>query len=795
METKIKLALAIIVKPTDEEAELLKRVLNYTMPHVDSTFITLTGKNEKVEEVCKIYGVNLSYYKWDYSFANARNYNFSQVSKDYDYILWMDCDDLFRGIENLKPIIEKNQDCDGFTMNYLYWFDENRNPVVVHIKTQVVKNDGCVSWAGDLHEDFKQNRQLKVKFIQGVERLHLSDQKRFDDNKQRNLEIAEKIVKKIPNDPHSYWNLANAQKAVGKGEAIETFDKFLEMSHSEDEKYIALLRMAEIYLSKGDYSRALDTVKYAIGTKPEYPDAYHLKGHIYFEMKDWFNARDSYLLGLKQKPPRYQIIVYNPRDYDYYPLKALAKTYFNLNLPSLAYNALKLVLKVVPEDKETLNLVKVIKKESTKFNKVLKEVEVIKDIRDENQLREKLDSLPNEIKSHPTICQIRNLNFVKKYSSGRDIVFYCGMTSEEWNPEISKVKGIGGSEEAIINLAKGLSIKGWNVEVYNSCGFEEKVFDGVKYKPFWMWNFRDKQDIVVIWRSPKPLDYNINADKIYIDLHDTVSEQEFTEERLSKIEKIMVKSKAHRNLFPNIEDDKFMIIPNGVDLSLFNQEIERDPYYIVNFSSPDRSLSACIDILKEVRKRVSKDIRSKIKFGWFYGWQVFDVSRISAEEQKWAKEIKEKFEECKKEGWVIGGKRINHQQVAIENLKAGALLYPSEFYEIDWIGGSKAQIAGCLPITSNFASIGEKVKFGIKIPSKKTIDDWDKDILCDFSVKDNKEMYINAVIDYLNHVYDYQQERLNMQEWAKNKFNLGNIVDEWDGVFKASKIIKSYATI
>jgi tetratricopeptide (TPR) repeat protein len=787
----MKIALCLILKPSDQEAEFLKRALEYTAKYVDGIFITITGKNKKVERVAKLYGAKVSYFKWDYSFANARNYNFKQVPKEYDYIMWMDADDVFRGLENLKKIVEHNLDCDGFTTNYLYWFDQYNNPVVVHLKTQIVKNDGCVSWVGELHEDFKQNRQLKIKFIQGIERLHLSGEERFEENKKRNLEIAAKMVKRQKNDPRVYWNLGNSQKALGKKDAIKTFEKFIEMSNSDEEKYIALLRLAEIYFGNKDFSKALETIKIAIGTKPEYPDAYHLRGHIYFEMKDYVNARDSYILGLKQKPPIYSIIVFNPRDYDYSPLKALAKTYFQMNLPNMAYETLKFVLKIMPEDKDTQNLVNLIKKENTKFNKVINEIEKLKGIKDKEKLKTKLDSLPLEIQSHPAICQIRNLNFVKTQSTGKDVVFYCGMTGEQWNPEIAKQKGIGGSEEAVINLAKGLVKKGWNVEVYNSCGHKEKEYDGVKYKPSWMWNYRDKQDVCIIWRSPKPVDYDINATKIYVDLHDTIMEGEFTEKRLEKIDKIMVKSKAHRDLYPNIPDNKFLIIPNGVDLSLFDKPVKRNPYYVVNFSSPDRGLSACLDIISEVRKRAKKSIRDKIKFGWFYGWSVFDIVRTSSKEQQWAQEIKDRFEKAKKEGWAVGGDRINHQQVALQNLEAGVLLYPSEFYEIDWIGGSKAQIAGCVPITSNFAAIGEKVKFGIKIASKKTIDNWDKDILCDFSVKDKKEMYVNALLDYFDNVDKFDREE--MSEWAKSKFNVESIIDQWDIELKSLK--KIYATV
>ncbi len=787
MSQKTKIALAIIVKPTDEEAALLARALSKTAKHVDGIFITQTGldRHAKIEEVCDLYGATLSTFEWDYNFSHARNFNFKQVPKEYTHIIWMDADDIFRGIENLKKIIEFNPDTDIFTMNYLYWFDEFKNPTVVHLKTQIVKNNGCVEWAGELHEDFKKLRELKnPRFIKTIDRLHLSDQSRFESNTQRNLEIATKTAAANPKDPRNYWNLGNAQKAAMKlKEAIESFDKFLGMSRSDDEKYIVMLRMAEIYLQSRDFEMAMNTVKMAIGTKPEYPDAYHLKGHILFEMKDFMGAKDSYTFGLKQKTPVFDIIVYNPRDYDYYPLKALAKTYFNLNMPTAAYTCLKSCLEIMPGDKETADMCKVLKKESDLFEKIVKAVDKLADVKDLKILKKKLDAMPLDMQSHPAIVKIRNQNFIKQSSSGHDIVFYCGMTGEEWNPKTAKEKGIGGSEEAIINLARGLAKKGWSVTVYNSCGSKEQKYEGVIYRPFWQWNYKDKQDVTVVWRHPKALDYGINSTKVYVDMHDVINPAEFTPERLAKIAKVMVKSKAHRALFMNIPDEQIAIMPNGVDLSLFENPPARDPYYIVNFSSPDRSLSAAMDIFISAKARVAPEIAKRMTFGWFYGWNVFDVSRTTAEERKWAEAIKARFAELKKSGVAIGGDRINHLDVARQNMKAGALLYPSEFYEIDWIGGSKTQIAGAPPITTSFAAQGEKAKFGVTIPASKNIDNWDLDVVCDFSEQDiiKKEMFINALVDYLENAesIEMDKKRKDMAAWARQEFNLDRVVDFW----------------
>lgn len=781
---KVKLALAMIVKASDDEADLLSRALNTIADHVDGIFITITGKNDRVDEVARMYGAKVSYFKWVNDFAAARNFNFKQVPKDFTHILWQDADDVIRGAEKLKRIVRDNPDVDAFGMTYLYAFDENKNPVIVHLKTQIVKNDDCVEWAGELHEDFKQNREMTTKAILGVERLHLTDDKRAGDASKRNLEIAIEQAKKHPNDPRVFWNLGNSYKGVGKNkEAMENFDKFLATSRSEDEKYIALIRMAEILMQEKEYAKALESAKMAIGTKPEYPDAYYTRGNVFFEMKDWASAKESYTLGLKKKPPIYEIIVYNPRDYDYIPLKNLARIYFNMNMPTAALTCLEKALEVMPSDKDTKNLIELMRGEAKKLEDAAKAIDELAKTKTLEELKVAMDALPDEVKAHPAICSIRNQKFVKTSSSGHDIAFYCGPTSEEWDPGTAKEKGIGGSEEAIINLSKGLAKRGWKVTVYNSCGFKEKEFDGVIWRPFWMWNYNDKQDVVVIWRSPRPTEYPINAKKIYVDLHDAIGPGEFNEARLKKITKIMVKSKAHRDLFPSVPDDKFFIAPNGVDLTLFDEakNPERDPYLIANFSSPDRSLSATMDIFEEAYKRAPGEIRKKMKLMWHYGWGLFDTIRTSAQEKEWGDGVKGRFEALKKKGIAVGGDRINHGEVARANLKAGCMLYPSEFYEIDWIGGSKAQIGGMWPITTSFAAIGEKIQFGVKIKSEKTIENWSDIAGCDYSLKDpaKKEIFVQALLDYLERAGDLDKEREEMSKWARAKFDIEKIVDLW----------------
>jgi len=773
-----KIALALIVKGTDEEAVLLDQCLESVRPYVDAIYVTVTSNesdrhiNQKVANIAiNKYGAFISGFKWVNDFSKARNFNFSQVPKDYDYILWCDADDIFRGLEDLKPIIEANPTVDAFGFNYLYAFDDEMNPVVVHKKTQVIKNDGCMTWVNRIHEDLKENRAVSVKFIDSIERIHTADEKHNAESAIRNLEISKLDVIDRGNDPTSHFNLANSNFQVGNyKEARDEYLKFLETSESKDEKYIVYQRLSSAEFCLGNRSKTIEYLQMAIGLFPGYPEAYIELGIRYLDYNLLDEAEEMLLRGLVMKPQMDKMIVYNPRDYDYKPMHALAKVYLNKSRPDLALVMLKGCIKLYPNREDLKALASGMAEEVKRLEKVLEACERIKGYGDDKEkVLFEINKLDHDLQSHPMICKIKNLFVIKEESSGKDIAYYCGQTSHEWNPEMAKTKGIGGSEEAVINLAKQWKDMGYNVTVYNTCGPVPMTCDGVEYKPFWHFNAKDKFDHIIFWRTPRYADVDMNTDNIYVDLHDVIPEGEFTEKRLKKIKKIFVKTKAHRVLFPNIPDEKFAIIPNGQDFDLFSQKVKKDPYLLVNTSSPERSM----DVLPKLFKRVKEQV-PEARLKWAYGFDIFDNAH---KENKTMMEWKDK---CLKEMEEVGIEnmgRLSQAECAKLYLEGRILAYPSEFYEIDCISVKKAQACGCKPITTDFAAFDESVQYGVKVHSNKNTENWSKPYQFSFGLDDPKaqDEWVEAVVKELK---TPMKEEKKMKSWTK-KFAWPLIAEQW----------------
>jgi hypothetical protein len=134
---------------------------------------------------------------------------------------------------------------------------------------------------------------------------------------------------------------------------------------------------------------------------------------------------------------------------------------------------------------------------------------------------------------------------------------------EKWGPK-SLETGIGGSETAVLELAKEWAKDGYKVTVFNDCGDEEGEHDGVKFVPYYKFNWNDNFNILILWRNPGLLDGEIKAKKIYMDLHDVASQTDWTPERMEKVDKVFFKSKYHRNNLPDLPQEKAIIVSNGI---------------------------------------------------------------------------------------------------------------------------------------------------------------------------------------------------------------------------------------
>lgn len=301
-----------------------------------------------------------------------------------------------------------------------------------------------------------------------------------------------------------------------------------------------------------------------------------------------------------------------------------------------------------------------------------------------NILKSKLISLQQKITS--------------KVWQEKSIVYYTGHTDYQWTPESLKT-GIGGSESAIINLAREWVKSGYQVSVYNNCGDREGLYEGVQYFHYSRFNKYDTFDTLIIWRYPWRLYPKTKAKRIFLDLHEVLQPEQVVTEKLNKFDKIFVKSQYHRSLLPQISGDKIKIITNGFDLNYLNyNNFPKDFYKIIYASNYVRGLEKMLlygwPIIKKEVPQAHLDI--------YYGWQDHDDSK--KELRLW----KEKMIELMNQPGVTEWGRIGVEELIKEKARSVIHYYGCTFQEIDCISVRESAAVGCVPVTTDYAALSEK---------------------------------------------------------------------------------------
>ena len=771
----MNLGFGVIVR--NSEHEILSRLLK-TVKGVDNIYITVCSPEQddpcdEIKALAEEHKAQLSTFKWVNDFSAARNFNMSQC-KD-DWYVWGDSDDEIDGLEKAKGKLEKLNPTIRFVLcPYNYSFTPNGTVSTKHPKERFIRNDGMHKWKGRLHESCVSDIKTDGTEWDDIFWNHRTTEERSTESYLRNVQIIEDEIadqlKEGKVDPRTAFNLGQSYAGVaqrtGKNEDWErtamAFVKYLQMKPEWDEQiYMAWKYLAICYMRLERNFEALDALFVCLRVKPQYSETYGLLGSIYEAMGDDDKAEAWHVLNLvSNEPNKYA----DDKVQRVMPsLYALASIASKRGKFKDAKDFMLFAHKLVGDKDEYVNgmleEIGKIEKLTEESQAIVKELDKIEGKEERMKAWKALDQ---QHKSHPAIVNWRRVNLFKEKSSGKEISIFCGMSLETWTPESEKT-GIGGSEEAVINLSKELVNLGWGVNVYGTHGPEAKEYDGVWYRPWWEWSPDEPTDIFISWRDPTIFDYRINAKKTYCWLHDVMDEKYFTAARLERIGKIMVLSKYHRDIFPNIPDDKFFLTGNGIKASHFDLELERKPHQILYTSAPDRGLECLLSLWPQIREKVPD-----AELYWAYGWKTYDNIHKNNPQMM---AYKRKIVAMLRQDGVHELGRIGHEELAKLMQSSGVWAYPTEFTEIFCITAVKMQAAGCFPVCTTVAAIGEDqiVKFGKKL--------------------DVPDMYTNeaAQQEFISEVAkacDSTEDRSEMRKWAKETWDWSNTAKGWDSEFK-----------
>ena len=651
----------------------------------DALYLTDTGSIDNTVELAKELGWNVSHFEWIYDFAAARNHSFSQAKEDF--VMWMDLDDILTGRE---AFIKWRNTAMEFATYHLATYDyahtAEGKPAVSFARERVVKNRFPSVWNHFLHEGIPPVPGDRMAMIPS-NAWKISHQRTTEDlakDKGRNITIFEKYFasgKKLDTRMKFYYGkelfeIQRPEEAVeplldaAASADCQPHDRLLSIQYA----VFSMMAMASMLNPANETAKAkadkclVDAIKVAqqgLAIDSNRAEFWTSIGDAYVRLNKVKDAIPYFAAATKCEPSGLPGQTFSAPIFSFaetstvYPRNQMIRCYFNLGNIEKARQIAEEANAHFP-NVETTNLL----------------AEIVK-----------LSDLSVGYKN-ATECE--------------DIVFTCppaGMF--EWDEEVYKKKGMGGSETACIEMAKNIKAKtGRNVIIFNNRSSKLVASSGVEYRPATEVNeymAKHKPKVHIAWR------HNLKCTdaKTYLWCHDLYTPGV---ESQQNFDKHICLSKFHKDYvvaMQGLSEDKVWISRNGIVPERFEKKhlIKKNPMKLVYPSSPDRGLDKLIVMLDRVREK------HPIELHVFYGFDNLYKSGpdMSALADRLRKMISER-------PWITYHGNTEQRELTDHLMEASLWVHPANFIESFCITAIETICAGTYPITRTLGALKDTLK-------------------------------------------------------------------------------------
>lgn len=348
------IAVAIIVR--DGEGTI-KDCIESFGKYVDFLSIVDTGSKDKTEEVihqtCKKLNLQyiLNHFEWIDDFSAARNYGFSFIPPEYEWVLWLDADDVVENGEKIKDLLKNTPpSINAIWLPYFYSFDDMGNCTTLFDRERILRTSAGWIWRSRLHEtvapltqgNFARNEEISIIH------KHMTE---GGPRSERNFKLLNMMLKENPEDRRT-WMYLGFQNFAGQHweEACEWFLKFAEKDDVVPiEKYQCLTYSGRAFREMRKYKEAINSDLVAVGLFPDWADGYIGLSLSHVAIGDWAKAISWGETAKTKKPPD-RLIFVNPLDYTYNLNVALSGAYIGTKEFQTALNCVHQALLVRPGD-------------------------------------------------------------------------------------------------------------------------------------------------------------------------------------------------------------------------------------------------------------------------------------------------------------------------------------------------------------------------------------------------------------------------------------------------------------
>ena len=710
------------------------------------------------EHTCDYHGT-----VWAQHFANARTESFRYLDPKLDWWMWMDSDDVLGNGEALPELLAK---CDpryvAIWLPYIYSTIEGRSNTEFHreriLRTRALRGNEWTpqgwQWRYRVHEVIAPIPDGPMFGNNTVQIIHQEGVHKTDSSAKRNLLLLEIDLEENPADSRAIFYMGNQYFAMAQWEhAAHWYERLLDLRHGNTyERWQSAIYLSMAYERLGNLEQATNAAFVALDEAPWHAEPYFRLAAINLAAGRWDHVEHWTDLGrTKTKEPPF-FVFKNKLDYSFNNRICLADALSQLGRIDEAETELKAALEVLPDQ----NVERALKAYAAQRETIDKANAFIGGVRAGLQgtaLFDLYQTLPEDVRALQPVRQtVMPALLSSRPNTQPSIVFWCGRSVEEWAPPKLNETGVGGSETAVIEVARKFAKDGWRVDVYNGAGRYEGVYDGVGY-----WDperyLEQKQHVFVSWRQAV-VPANPESIGSVLWCHDLNYGPDATEAIrgwATGNRRVVGVSAWHAKMlqqYYGLEEDHVGYVPNGIDLDRFAGRVAKVPMRCVYASSADRGLLRLLSLWPKIR---TAEPQAELHVA--YGWDTID--RMIALGRRDLIGFKEHAQRMlsETEGIVWHG-RLPQNELAELYQSAYCWAYPTSFLEVSCISAMEAMAGGAVPVTSTAGALKETIgDAGVLVPGVPESRTW-------------TETYSNILLGMLTNPVERERLRLKGFERA-----------------------------
>lgn len=351
----IRLSLCMIVK---NEEDSIEQCLKSVVDTVDEMIIVDTGSTDRTIDICRHFGAKIENFKWNGSFADARNYSIEKATGDW--ILWMDADEELDETDRAK-IREGNHfaDYDLITLHLVNYYgeevDQHKSTDMAH--PRLFRNNG-LRFKNKMHEslDYSHISKERIGYLE-VKIHHYGYMDPIMKKKGKTGRNLKMLMQQIKDRENEYW--AHYYIALEYYNHKE-YTKAMEHTNASILSFLqnGVLPPSMVYklkysilISTGCFDGALQGIDRVLLLYPDYVDVHFFKGVILFHLGQYEESVKSFdtCLELGEENLNY-LILKGTGSFQALYYKGLCQQ--KLDQKEDAVTSLVRALKVEPEYKE-----------------------------------------------------------------------------------------------------------------------------------------------------------------------------------------------------------------------------------------------------------------------------------------------------------------------------------------------------------------------------------------------------------------------------------------------------------